>query len=169
MVQIFEPNGRRELLKGWLIHDRKGWLKHGQAARRLERTYRRIGTFSIVLSTIVGASIFASLERLYEPWSRIIAGIVSIAASVRSSLLTFNRFEERTEKHRIAAVRYKTSLKKIEALLSTGNPNIDDSTISQIEEAFQDLERTAPVVPADIDDDVEKSHENFTFVHEAED
>jgi len=27
MEQIFEPKERRELLKGWLIYDRKGWKK----------------------------------------------------------------------------------------------------------------------------------------------
>ena len=113
MERIFEPKDRRELLRGWLVHDRKGWKKHAEAARRLERQYRVVGAFSVALSAIVGASLFASLESAYEPWSRIAAGIVSITASVLSGLLTFNRYEERTEKHRIAAVRYKTSIKEI--------------------------------------------------------
>jgi hypothetical protein len=168
MEQIFEPKERRELLKGWLIHDRKGWKKHSEAARRLERQYRLVGALSVALSAIVGASLFASLERFYEPWSRILAGIISVTASVLSGLITFNRYEERTEKHRVAAVRYKASLKKIEALLSTGSPNIDDATVDRIEEEFRDLERSAPVVPADIDDAVENRHEAFVFVHEAE-
>ena len=103
MEQIFEPKERRELLKGWLVHDRKGWKKHAEAARRLERQYRLVGVFSVALSAIVGASLFASLEGSYEPWSRIVAGIISITASVLSGLLTFNRYEERTEKHRVAA------------------------------------------------------------------
>lgn len=167
MEKIFEPKERRELLKGWLIHDRKGWKKHAEAARRLERQYRRVGALSVALSAIVGASLFASLEGSYEPWSRIAAGIVSVTASVLSGLLTFNRYEERTEKHRVAAVRYKASLKEIEALLSTVGPNIDDSTVQRIEEAFRDLERSAPVVPADIDDAVERLHEAFEFIHEA--
>lgn len=166
--QVFEPRERRELLKGWLIHDRKGWQKHAEAARRLERQYRRVGGFSVALSGLVGASIFAALEKLYEPWSRIAAGISSVTASVLSGLLAFNRYEERTEKHRIAAVRYKASLKQIEALLSTGRPNIDDTTIERIEEEFRDLERSAPVVPPDIDHAVEKRYEAFVFVHEAE-
>ena len=68
----------------------------------------------------------------------------------------------------MAAVRYKASLKEIEALLSTGSPNIDDSTVQRIEEAFRDLERSAPVVPVDIDDAVERLHETFVFVHEAD-
>jgi len=162
MEKIFEPKDRRELLKGWLVHDRKGWKKHAEAARRLEKQYRLVGAFSVALSALVGASLF-------EPWSRIAAGIVSVTASVLSGLLTFNRYEERTEKHRVAAVRYKTSLKEIEALLSTGSPNIDDSTVGRIEDEFRDLERSAPVVPPDIDGIVEKSHEEFVFVHEAED
>jgi len=58
MEQIFEPKERRELLKGWLIHDRKGWKKHAEAARRLERQYRLVGVFSVALSAIVGASLF---------------------------------------------------------------------------------------------------------------
>jgi hypothetical protein len=86
MEQIFEPKERRELLKGWLIHDRKGWKKHAEAARRLERQYRLVGVFSVALSAIVGASLFASLEVSYEPWSRIVAGIISITASVLSGL-----------------------------------------------------------------------------------
>src|SRR6266850_952146 len=162
MEQIFEPKERRELLKGWLIHDRKGWKKHAEAARRLERQYRLVGVFSVALSAIVGASLFASLEGSYEPWSRVVAGSISITASVLSGLLTFNRYEER-EKHRVAAVRYKASLKEIEALLSTGSPDIDDSTVQRIEEAFQDLEGSAPVVPAEIDDAVERRHEAFVF------
>jgi hypothetical protein len=168
MEQIFDPKQRRELLKGWLIHDRKGWLKHSESARRLERQYRRVGALSVVLSAFVGASLFASLESLREPWSRIIAGIVSVTASVLSGLLTFNRYEERTEKHRVAAVRYKSSLKELEALLSTDSPDIDDATVDRIEQEFRDLERSAPVIPPDIDDAIEKRFETFVFIHEAE-
>lgn len=168
MEQIFEPKERRELLKGWLIHDRKGWRKHDEAARRLEGQYRMVGAFSVALSAIVGASLFAALESAYEPWSRIAAGIISVTASVLSGLITFNRYEERTEKHRVAAVRYKASLKKIEALLSRDTPNVDDATVDRIESEFEDLERTAPVVPVAIDAGVEKRFANFAFVHEAE-
>jgi hypothetical protein len=168
MEQIFKPKDRVELLKGWLIHDRKGWKKHAAAARRLERQYRWVGGFSVLLSAVVGASLFAALERGFEPWGRIVAGMISITAAVLSGLLTFNRYEERTEKHRVAAVRYKASLKELEALLSADHPSIDGATIERIEEAFRDLERSAPVVPADIDDDVENQHETFEFVQEAE-
>jgi F0F1-type ATP synthase assembly protein I len=171
MEKIFQPEDRRELLKGWQIHDRKGWRKHDQAARRLEGQYRLIGIASVVFSAIVAASLFAKLEQdyeHYEPWGRIIAGIISITASVLSSLITFNRYEERTERHRVAAVRYKASLKEIEKLLSTGSSSIDDATIHRIEEEFRDLERSAPVVSACIDNAVEKSHDNFGFVSKAE-
>src|SRR5919197_3695853 len=107
MEKIFAPEQPREVVRGWLIHARKEWKKQNEAARRLESQYRKIGVLSQVLSAVVGASVFASLEAAYEPWSRIAAGIVSVCAAVLSSLLTFNRYEERTEKHRAAAARYK--------------------------------------------------------------
>lgn len=168
MEQIFMPKDRCELLKGWLIHDRKGWEKHAAAARRLERQYRLVGSLSVALSAVVGASLFASLEGSYEPRSRIVAGGISIIASVLSGLLTFNRYEERTEKHRVAAVRYKASLKEIEALLSTGCSSVADSQIERIQEEFRDLERSAPVVPPSIENAIEGRHEVFQFVQEAD-
>ena len=68
----------------------------------------------------------------------------------------------------MAAVRYKASLKELEDLLSADHPSIDEARIERIEEAFRDLERSAPVVPADIDEDIENRHESFEFVQEAE-
>jgi hypothetical protein len=168
MEQIFVPEDRRELLKGWLIHDRKGWLKHAEAARRLELQYRRVGALSVVLSAVVGASLFASLETDFDAWGRIISGFVSVTASVLSGLLTFNRYEERTEKHRVAAVRYKSSLKELEALLSAGSPDIDNGTVRRIEQEFKDLERSAPVIPPKIDEAIEKRLQAFKFIDEAE-
>jgi hypothetical protein len=68
MEKIFSPQESRELLRGWQIHIRKSWKKHEGAARRLETQYRRVGVASVILSVVVGASMFASLEAVYEPW-----------------------------------------------------------------------------------------------------
>lgn len=116
MEKIFAPKKDRELVRGRIIHARKSWKKHDAAARRLELQYRKVGISSIVLSAIVGASVFASLEAAFEPWSRIIAGIISISASVLSSLLTFHKYEERTEQHRAAGADYKAGLRALEKM-----------------------------------------------------
>jgi len=165
MEKIFAPQKSRQLIQGWLIHARKSWKKQEEAARRLESQYRRVGFASIILSAVVGASLFASLETVYEPWGRIVAGIVSIAASVLASLLTFNRYEERTEKHRSAGVSYKAALRKLEKMHAVPDSSkIEQERLSRIEEEFAELEKLAPVVPEDINSTVETQYQIYRFV-----
>jgi hypothetical protein len=170
MEKIFSPEDCRELLKGWQIHARKSWKKHEEAARRLEAQYRTIGVASLVLSAIVGASLFASLEAVREPWSRIIAGIVSISASVLSSLITFHRYEERTERHRKAGGRYKILLVRLEqALAAPDSSLLDKATIDRIRQEIDQVEETAPVVPEHIDRAIEDDYQVYRFVSKATD
>lgn len=170
MEKIFAPEESRELIRGWLIHARKGWKKHEEAARRLESQYRRVGVASVALSAVVGASLFASLEAAYEPWGRIIAGFVSISASVLASLITFQRFEERVEKHRAAAVSYKGALRTLEKLhMMPAGPLLDQESSNRIQEELDELEKFAPVVPEDINRAVEERFEVYEFVAKAED
>lgn len=164
MEKIFAPEEARELIRGWLVHARKEWKKHGEAARRLESQYRKVGIASVILSAIVGASLFGSLEVAYEPWGRIVAGMLSIAASVLSSLLTFQKYEERTEKHRKASAEHKGALRTLEHLhasLKASTP--DQNTIVKLESQFLELEKFAPVVPESINQAVEQSYEKLTF------
>lgn len=170
MEKIFAPDETRELIRGWLIHARKGWKNHEEAARRLESQYRRVGAASVALSAVVGTTLFASLEASYEPWIRIVAGLLSLASSVLASLITFHRYEERLEKHRAAAASYKGALQKLEELHmldSSGTP--DQESKKAIKEQFDQLGKFAPVVPEDINRAVEKRFEVYKFVAKAED
>jgi hypothetical protein len=168
MEKLFEPENIGELLKGWHIHANKGRKKHEQAARRLESQYRRIGFASVILSAVIGASLFASLEAAYEPWSRIVAGIISIVASVLSSLITFHRYEERTEKHRLAGARYKAIIRTLEQVLTGRDRSaIDQDTIDRFRQDFVELEASTPVVPDDIDGAVEQRYQEYQFVPKA--
>ncbi len=170
MEKIFSPQESRELIRGWQIHIRKNWKKHEEAARRLELQYRRVGVASVVLSTAVGASVFASLEAAYEPWSRIIAGLVSLSASVLSSLITFNRYEERTEKHRAISARYKAGLRRLEQILATPNgERLNQESLDRIRQELDELEASAPVVPEDINRGTEARYQEYRFVPKASD
>lgn len=165
MEKIFSPQESRELLRGWQIHVRKSWKNHEAAARRLETQYRRVGLVSVILSAVVGASVFASLEASYEPWSRIVAGLVSLAASILSGLITFNRYEERTEKHRAISVRYKSELRRLEQILAAPPDETPDTeSLDRLRQELDDLEASAPVVPEDINALIEKNYEEYSFV-----
>jgi hypothetical protein len=170
MERIFAPEERRELIRGWLIHARKGWKKHEMAARRLESRYRTLGVISVTLSAVVGASLFASLEADYGPWGRITAGIVSIAAAALASLITFNRYAERTEHHRAAAARYKLALRELERTYAQPHDSEpDQATLDKIQGEFDDLEKSAPVVPEEVDRAVEDHYQVYEFVAKAAD
>jgi conflict system pore-forming effector with SLATT domain len=160
MEYVFASREIRDLIEGWLVHARKEWKKHGKAARRLESRSRALGVVSVALSAIVGASIFAALESAYPPWGRIVAGLLSLAASMLSSLVTFHKYAERTEKHRQAGADYKAALQALErvhATLRTSAPDPDG--ITKIQQTFAELEKTAPVVPEDINWAVERRFE----------
>jgi hypothetical protein len=168
MEKLFEPEDVGELLKGWQIHANKGRKKHEQAARRLESQYRLIGFASVTLSAVIGASLFASLEAAYEPWSRIVAGIISIVASVLSSLITFHRYEERTEKHRLAGAHFKAIIQELEQVLTIHDRSkIDKVTIDRFRKEFAELGVATPVVPEYINGAVEQRFQDYRFVHKA--
>jgi hypothetical protein len=173
MEKIFAPEESRELLREWLIHARKSWKKHEEAARQLESWYRKIGVASVILSAIVGTSLFASLaslETTYEPWIRVIAGIVSISASVLASLITFYRYEERTERHRVAGISHKVALRRLEKKYTGLNSTtLDEESINRLQEELDELEKSAPVVPKDINRAVEKCYQDYIFVTKATD
>jgi hypothetical protein len=168
MENIFLPKDSFELLKGWLINGRKGWKKHEEAARRLESRYRRIGAVSIIFSAIVGTSLFASPEDRWEPWSRMLAGAISIMASVLSGLLTFYRYQERSEHHRTAGVGYKGMVRRIEQLLATPD-SLDPSGIEAVRQELHQLEVSTPVVPEEISQRIENDYRIYHFVRTAED
>ncbi len=82
---------------------------HGFMADRMRRRSLLLGVPVVVLTTIVGTSVFASLQDADVPTSvRVIVGSISILAAVISSLQTFLRYGARSEGHRVAAIRYET-------------------------------------------------------------
>lgn len=85
-------------------------LGHRKLSDRLQRRYLMLGLPVVVLTTVIGTAVFASLadEEPVDTATRVIVGSVSITAAVLSSLQTFLRYATRAEGHRVAAIRYET-------------------------------------------------------------
>jgi hypothetical protein len=75
-----------------------------------------LGIPAVVLTTIVGTSIFATLKDGPEPWLQILVGLASVAAAVLTSLQTFLGYAERAEKHRLAGAKYGALGRELETL-----------------------------------------------------
>jgi hypothetical protein len=165
---LFEPNNDRELLKGWLIHSHKARDRHDAAARRYARSVIALGIPTLIVSTVVGTSVFAALSAKETPplW----VAMLSLLAPVLAALQTFLDFGGRSDKHRAAGVRYKACIRLLEELLvqleKDGKVTRDE--INDARAKLDQLEETAPVVMSSIYTNIEGHYENVELVPEAQ-
>jgi hypothetical protein len=109
------------LLTRWLKRARESLFSHYTAAENCAKLNRRLGIPVLILTTIVGTSVFASLQQKVDPILQILVGLISVAAAILSGLQTFLGFAERAEKHRMTAARYSALRREIEFLLTFEN------------------------------------------------
>jgi hypothetical protein len=164
--KLFEFANREELLRGWLLHAHKGRDRHDLAARRND-TYRYwLGVPTVILATVVGTSVFASLEKTTVDSNLIIAlGLASIASAVLASLQTFYDFGSRAESHRLAGVKYKAVVRELEQVLTQSLDQLPkkDDFFDALRKRLDVLEAEAPVVPEGIYRQIEKRYANVVF------
>ena len=78
-----------------------------------------IGVPSVVFSSVVGTSLFATLTREdVNKTLRVVIGLVSFAAAALAALQTFFRFNERAERHVIAADWYSAVRRDLAELIA---------------------------------------------------
>ena len=162
--RVFSPIGTDQLLTGWLVHCHKARDRHDEAARRYAKGQFALGIPSLIVSTVVGTSVFAALSSKEVPplW----VGVLSLLAAVLAALQTFMDFGSRSDKHRVAAVKYKSSIRLIEESLVQDKQGValtkDD--IEAIRTILDGQEETAPVVMPAIYDSVEKKYQDMKYV-----
>jgi hypothetical protein len=165
--KLFTPAVISELLNGWLIHSHKCRDRHDVAARLYAKGQYALGIPSLVVSTIVGTSVFAALSSKEVPalW----VGILSIAAAVLAALQTFMDFGGRSDKHRSAGVKYKAAIRLIEqnkVRLAQGTAPSSEE-VDSMRTLLDTLEDAAPVVMPKIYDQIEKKYQDLKYVQEA--
>lgn len=84
--------------------------------------------------------------------------------------ITFHRYEEKTEKHRLSGVRYKGIIRELEQILATPRQaTITESLIDHLRQELDELETVTPVVPDDINQSIETRCQEYLFVPNATD
>ena len=167
--RIFGPASQLELLKGWLIHAHKGRDRHDAAARIYERAKSVIGIPALIVSTIVGTSVFSALAAETKSPVSLWVGLLSVAAAVFSALQTFLDFPARAERHRTAGVKYKMVIRSLErslANLAAGTVLTQDD-LTQTQQRLDELEDSAPVIMPRIYAMVERRYADVQYVQEA--
>jgi hypothetical protein len=106
------------LLREWQQRAAVSQDAHYLIATRLGRSNLWFGIPVVVFSTVVGTSVFATLQENVSVGWRIAIGIVSVVAAVLASLQTFLRFQERAEKHRASAELWAAIRREIDQMLA---------------------------------------------------
>ncbi len=106
------------LLREWQERAAVSQDAHYVIATRLSRSNLMFGVPVVVLATVVGTSVFATLQEQVASGWRIAIGVVSVLAAVLASLQTFLRFQERAEKHRAAAELWASIRREIDQMLA---------------------------------------------------
>lgn len=110
---------QEELISNW-IEDAQFLLKcHLTLAESTRKKHRNIGIISAVLSAIVGSSIFASLgQEDASKYLIIITGLISLAATILTSILAFLKLPEIANKYHNSGNEYAALRKELEFLIS---------------------------------------------------
>jgi hypothetical protein len=88
---------------------------HYLAAERLARLNRWLGIPVVVITAVVGTTIFGTINQQNVPthW-KILAGMVSLTGAVLSSLQTSLGFAQTAERHKAVASRYRAIKRRLE-------------------------------------------------------
>ena len=110
---------------------RRAWAAqsaHYRKATKLSRRHVALGVPVVVLSTVVGTSLFATIneEQLALP-VRLVVGSVSVVAAVLAAVQTFFRFAQRSDRHVLAADWYAAIRRTIEETLAMPRSARDDA------------------------------------------
>ena len=163
---VFEPDDPNELLRGWLLHAHKGRDRHDLAARRCDQQRYLIGIPATITSAIVGTTTFAALQESPDRAIQLLVGVLAIIAAILASLQSFLDLGARAERHRIAGVKYKVVIRRLEqmGIGKIAGRGLDDPIVNELRQKLDALEEEMPVVPPGIYDRNEAKYQRKVFV-----
>ena len=151
MAQYRPPATESELVLAWIRRAREAQFAHYEHADALSRRERWLGLPVILITAIVGTSVFASVSaQTVSTEAKLAVGLLSVLAAVLSSLQTFFKFAERSEKHRTAAVRFSAIRRRLEMLYAQNRTTYDKDYLDTLRESLDALAQESPNVPAKI-------------------
>lgn len=139
----------RPLLMRWLERARTNQLQHYKAAEHYSFLNNVLGIPAVVISGIVGTTVFATLQKQVGLRVQLLVGGISVLAAVLAALQTFLRYPEKAEKHRSVAASYAGLRKQIEAIgyLPADSRGTIKEFIDSLRAQFEALAQSAPSPP----------------------
>ncbi|WUR15823.1 SLATT domain-containing protein [[Empedobacter] haloabium] len=145
------PHDADALILAWLRRARESQLGHYEMATMLERRSYWLGVPVIVISGVVGTSVFASIAaEVVAVEAKLAVGALSVLAAILSSLQTFFKFAERAEKHKTFGARYGAIRRELEAMHASGTAAHEPNYINVLRDKLDRLGQEAPAVSSAI-------------------
>ena len=147
----WDPKVRR-LLQDWRDRAEATSKTHYAMANRYAGRHLRLGVPVVGLTTLVGTSVFATLQESLNTSMRIFAGVAIVVAAVLASLQTFLNYSEKAEKNRVAAERWSAVRREISQMLALRPMNVatrDESKnyLDELRARMDEASAEAPEMP----------------------
>lgn len=139
------------LLTDWFRRARESQQIHYECSNYFERLHLMLGIPTVVLSTLAGTAVFASLTKELGAHEKIVVGLVSLLAASLASLQTFLNHSKRADKHRATAAGYAAVRRQLEEI-KTIPPTADEvpAALEKLRKSMDALAAASPEVPARI-------------------
>jgi hypothetical protein len=106
----------KDVLEEWYLRVSVTQRAHYLSADHFGNKKYWLGIPTVILATLVGTAVFATLQKDPDPLLQILVGLASVVAAILSSLQTFLGYSERAEKHRLAGAKYGALGRELETL-----------------------------------------------------
>lgn len=145
------PGETLTLMTDWFRRVRESQQIHYECANHFGRLHLLLGIPTVILSTLAGTAVLASLAREAGANEKITVGLISILAAALASLQTFLSLSKRSDSHRVTGAKYAAVRRHLEEL-KTHPPDANDlrQVVTEVRRSMDALAETAPEVPARI-------------------
>jgi hypothetical protein len=146
--------------RNYSIVGRAHYLESGRLAAR----NRWLGIPVVIITAVVGTTIFGTLNENPDPALRIAAGLISLLGTVLSSLQTTLGYAQAAERHKAAGARYRAIARRVKtfALKYRAAPTDQrHSAIAELESLNKELEDLAAESPNVPDSSYEKAAREY--------
>jgi hypothetical protein len=134
-----------------LIWERRSTLAavaHSRSANRCGNWDTRLGALSVILTAIVGTSVFAALQKSFSTTAKVAVAFLTVGAAVTSAVHTFAGLAERKSSYEVASRRHAAVRRRIESararLASGAAPN---EVWREVEEIRSEMDTVAASNP----------------------
>lgn len=141
----------RELLDQWWLQCRRANVAHLRATDSLTWRNYALSVLTAVLSTIVGSTVYATLQSDAAGGVKYVVASLSVVAAALATVQNILRYGTRAEKHRRASRDYGNAMRAIRDVQVCGGSSEDLCTAAErIRRRLDEVDLEAPNVPADI-------------------